>query len=325
MKNFWQKLKKPIIALAPMAGITDSAFRLLCRDLEADVVYSEMTSVDGLYYDSEKTLELLEFNKKEQPVVVQLFGKKPELFGKAAKIVEEAGVSGIDINFGCPARKVVRHGGGVTLMRNLDLCYELVQATTEAVKTPVSVKIRTSIATVDKNSIVTGVDFVKKIKDLPVAALMIHGRSYEQGFQGNMNDINFEMIKEVRNNFNGILLANGGINTPEDASLILEKTGADGIGLARGIYGKPWLFKQIKDYLKTGKYSEPALKEIKKIAIKHAKLLYKTKGEKGMFEIRKHLTWYFKGFDGASEMRKKLVLVTSVKDIEKILKSNHIN
>jgi tRNA-dihydrouridine synthase len=344
MKNFWKKFKKPILALAPMAGITDSAFRLLCKNFGADVVYSEMTSVDGLYYKGKKTMAMLEFNKKEQPFVVQLFGKKPELFSKAAKIVESSGAAGIDINFGCPARKVVAHGGGVTLMRDLNLCYELIQATVEAVEIPVSVKIRTAInlnRTTPSPSLkrrgnddgrttplirgargvkkVTALNFVKKIRDLPVAAVMVHGRSYEQGFKGDINDIDFKMIKEVKKRFKGIVLANGRINSPEDAKILLNKTGADGVGLARGLYGKPWLFKQIKDYLTTGQYSKPNFSEIKKIALKHAKLLYKTKGKKGMFEIRKHLAWYIKGFEGASEMRKKLMLVKSVYEIEKTL------
>jgi tRNA dihydrouridine synthase A len=340
MKNFWQELKKkkePILALAPMAGITDCAFRLLCREFGADVVYSEMTSADGLFFGGQKTLDLLEFNKKEQPLVVQLFGKKPELFGKVAKIVEESGAMGIDINFGCPAKKVVAHGGGVTLMRNLNLCYEIIQATVEAVKIPVSIKVRTSInlnclntppemggsvQNEKKGSVkekVTALDFVEKIKDLNVSALMIHGRSYEYGFAGKIENIDFEMIKNVKDKFNGVVLGNGGINSPEDAKLMLEQTGVDGLGLARALYGKPWLFKQIKEFLQTGKYSEPDFAEIKNTAIRHAELLFETKGEKGMYEIRKHLTWYIKGFDGAVELRKKLVLVNSVEEVRRIL------
>ena len=166
MNNFWQKLEKPILALAPMAGITDSSFRLICKELGADVVYSEMVSADGLHYDSKKTLELLKFNKKELPLVVQLFGKRLEAFPKACEIIEKAGVSGVDINFGCPAKKVVAHGGGVTLMRDLDKCFEIVKVVCESTKLPVSVKLRTSINKINGPGKVTALQFIRKIKKL---------------------------------------------------------------------------------------------------------------------------------------------------------------
>jgi len=310
-KDFWQKLSRPILALAPMAGYTDSAFRLICKKFGADVVYTEMISADALYYDSKKTLKMLEFDKKEKPVVCQLFGKRPEMFAKAVSIVQKAGFDGIDINFGCPARKVVAHGGGVTLMKNLDKCYEIIKTVCEASNLPVSIKIRASI----KN--IQATDLVEKIKDLPVSAIMIHGRSYEKGFSG---AVDFEMIKKVKEKFNGLVLANGGIYTPEDAKQMLEKTKADGIGLARGLWGKPFLFKQIKDFLKNGKYKTWDLKQIKKIALDHAKLMDKTKGERGIREMRKFLLFYFKGFAGASKVRQQLVRVESVGEIESILK-----
>ncbi|HNP75222.1 MAG TPA: tRNA-dihydrouridine synthase family protein, partial [bacterium] len=152
--NFWQKIKKPILALAPMAGVTDSAFRQLCKHYGADVVYTEMVSADGLYYDSKKTLELLKFSKAEKPIVVQLFGKRPATFVKAAAICQAAGFDGLDINFGCPAKKVVAHGGGVTLMRDLNNCRQIVEAVLAGTSLPVSVKIRAGIDEV------TAVDFI---------------------------------------------------------------------------------------------------------------------------------------------------------------------
>ena len=320
MTNFWQKLDKPILALAPMAGITDSAFRQICFEFGANVVYTEMVSVDGLVHDSQKTKDLLSMNKKEGKVVVQIFGKRPELFGEAVKIVQKTGATGIDINFGCPAKKVVAHGGGVTLMRDLNKCFEIVRETCNASKLPVSVKIRASIKNGSKN--VTATQFVKKIMKLPVSAIMIHGRSYEQGFSGDVNDIDFSMIKKVKELVGRkmVVLANGGIKKPEDASLMLAKTKADGIGLAQGVYGKPWLFEQVKKYLNTDKFQEKSLEQIKKVALHHARLNFKTKGERGMFEIRKHLAWYFRGFPDASKWRAKLVRVESVRDVEEILK-----
>jgi tRNA-dihydrouridine synthase B len=322
--NFWEKIKKPILALAPMAGVTDLAFRELCVKCGADVVYTEMVSIDGLYYDSRKTLELLKTSRKDKPVILQLFGKRPELVAKAVAVVEEAGFDGIDINFGCPAKKVVAHEGGVTLLRNLNLVHELVHAVTESASVPVSVKTRISISKKDPlrqaqgdKFRVTVLDFIDKIKDLPVSALMLHGRSYEGGFTA---PIDFEMIKEVKKQFNGIVLGNGNLNTPEDIKEMIDKTGVDGVGLARGIYGKPWLFAQGKQLLKKGKYQEYSLSKIKKVAIEHSKLLYKYKGERGLFEIRKHLTWYFRGFPNASEFRKYLVKVESIDEIKQVLK-----
>jgi nifR3 family TIM-barrel protein len=315
MKNFWLELPKPILAVAPMAGLTDAAFRLLCRKNGADVTYTEMISIDALYYDSRKTMQMIEFDKKEKPVVVQLFGKRPQLVEKAVKIVAEMGFSGIDLNFGCPAKKVVRHGGGVSLLKDLGLCHELVQAVCESTKLPVSVKTRTSIKKGNKD--VTVFDFMDKIKDLKVTTLMLHGRSYEQGFVG---EPNYEVMREVKKIFPGIVLGNGGLNTPEDAKKMLELTGVDGLGLARGLYGKPWLFQLVKDYLEKGEYKNLTFKQIKKIAIDHAKLNYKMLGDHGIVEMRKHLCWYFRGYPQAGKLREKMVRVVTVEDVKDALK-----
>lgn len=320
MKNFWQKLKnkkQPILALAPMAGITDSAFRQLVKNFGADVVYTEMVSADGLFYNSQKTLELLKFKQQERPIIAQLFGKRPECFAEAVKIVEKLGYDGIDINFGCPAKKVVGHGGGISLLKDLDLCYEIVKAACDNTKISVSVKTRTSI-NINKNKKVTAIDFIKKIKDLPVAALMLHGRSYEEGFSG---PIDFNMLKKARDIFSGVFLANGGITKSEDAKIILDQTGADGIALARSLYGRPWLFQEIREYLDNEKYQSFGLPRIKKIAIRHAKLLFEAKGQQGILEMRKHLCFYFRGFYGASDVRQKLVRVEKVDDIRQAIKS----
>ncbi|MFH0856478.1 MAG: tRNA-dihydrouridine synthase [bacterium] len=374
-KNFWLKLKKKehILALAPMAGITDCAFRTLCREMGADVVYTEMVSADALYYDSKKTMELLKISKKEHPVVVQLFGKKPELFKKAAMIAQEAGADGIDINFGCPAKKVVAHNGGVALMRDLALSKKIIEAVLSVVDIPVSVKIRSGIyanrrecESESTRIRITALDFMKNIIDLPIAAVMVHGRTYEQGFSG---EPDYEMIKGVvdllkttpdpslsrRGNIRiipsssrrksllrrgeTVVLGNGGIKTLEDAKIMIEKTGADGLGIAQGVLGRPWLFRDIKEYMVSGEkceYNENTplapLKrgidadltrkktdEIKKIALRHAKLAYKMKGDHGIVEMRKHLLWYVKGWPDAKGLREKLVRVESVEEIKRVL------
>ena len=298
-----------------MAGITDSAFRLLCRKHGADVVYTEMTSIDALYYDAKKTMAMLNRLPGEKPVVLQLFGKRPELVAKAVKIVEKAGFSGIDFNFGCPARKVVRHGGGVTLLKNLNLVHGLLSEACKNTKLPISVKTRISIN--DGKKKITVFDFIEKIKDLPISALMIHGRSYEQGFVG---EVDYEVIKKVKKEFKGIVLGNGNLTTPEKVKEMLNKTGVDGVGIARGVYGKPWIFEQIQEFLKTEKYFTPDLKYIKKIALEHAKYNEKMKGKHGLVEMRKHLCWYFRGFPQASDFRKELVQFKSITELKEIFK-----
>ena len=313
-KNFWRQLKRPILALAPMAGITDSAFREICMRNGCDVAYSEMASVSALFFKPAKTLKLLKFTPSERPYVVQLFGKDPEHFAKAAQIVTtELKPDGIDINFGCPAKKVFGHGSGCALMPQTDLAREIISAVCDNTDLPVSIKIRAGI----KDT--TALHFIESIKDLPFSAVMVHGRTYEGGFSGL---VNFKIVTEIKKIIpDKIVLANGGINTPEDAKDILEKyPSIDGLGIARGSWGKPYLFAQIKEIVKTGKYADYDFIKIKNIALKHADLLWLSKDKTGMLEIRKHLAWYFKGFPNASELRQKLVQSKSVEEIKNILK-----
>ena len=240
-------MNKPILALAPMAGITDSAFREICRKNGADVVYSEMASVSALFFKPGKTLELLKFGKKERPYVIQLFGKDPKHFAKATQIVtKELKPDGIDINFGCPAKKVFGHGSGCALMPQKELAREIISAVCENTDLPVSIKIRAGIKDL------TAIHFIENIKDLPFTAVMVHGRTYEGGFSAVPN---FEIVEKIKKFIpDKIVLANGGINTPEDAKNVLEKYPTlDGLGIARGSWGKPYLFSQIKESVKKGK------------------------------------------------------------------------
>jgi len=354
MKNFWQKLDRPILTLAPMAGFTDSAFRQICRKYGADVVYSEMASVSGLFYNPKKTLELLKFNKKERPYVVQLFGSNPEHFAKATKIItEKIKPDGIDINFGCPVKKVMKTGAGCALMLNYKLARKIIQAVCENTNLPVSIKIRSGVSKAklwESQSFAlekeTAVNFIKKIKDLPFQVVMVHCRTYEQGFSGTPDYSIAEKIKKIIPD--KIVLANGGIMTSEDGAKILKKyTNIDGIGIARGALGRPWIFKEIKSLLKchpersaakskdlirldslpTGRQARGLgmtntydFLKTSEILLEHAKLIYKNKGAQGIKEFRAHIGWYIKGFPGASDLRKKLVQVKNLEEIKKILK-----
>jgi len=315
MTNFWQKLKKPILALAPMAGITDSAFRQICKENGADVVYSEMASASALFFKPQKTLELVRFNKIEHPYVVQLFGKDPEHFAKAAKIItEKIKPDGIDINFGCPAKKVFGHGSGCALMPQKELARKIIMAVCENTNLPVSLKIRAGI---QKH---TAIDFIKSVKDLPFSAVMVHGRTYEGSFHG---EVDFKIVEKVKKFIpDKIVLANGGINTPEDAVKILKKYPLlDGLGIARGAWGRPYIFDEIKSTWTSNVQVKYDFKTTRRIMLRHAQLIWKDKKKLGMFEIRKHLAWYIKGFPGAADLRRQLVKAQSVAEIKKILKT----
>lgn len=318
MNDFWKKMDKPILALAPMAGITDSAFREICKKYGADVTYSEMASVSALFFSPQKTLGLVRFTKRESPYVVQLFGKDPAHFAKAAEIItKKIKPDGIDINFGCPAKKVFGHGSGCALMSQKKLAREIISAVTDNTDLPVSVKIRAGLKDMD------AMKFVENTADLPYSAAMVHGRTYEGNFSG---PVDFKLISEIKKRFpKKIILANGGIYTPEEAVKILNDCPhIDGLGIARGAWGRPFIFQEIKNLLSP---SPPERKHpinynfplIKKIMLEHATLIYKNKGRPGLFEIRKHMCWYIKGFPGAAELRKKLVLTNSLEEIKNAL------
>jgi tRNA-dihydrouridine synthase B len=318
MKNFWKKIKKPILALAPMAGITDAAFRYLCGKFGADIVYSEMVSATAMVYGSEKTWELmksypstgLRTGKKNggAKFVVQLFGDNPEHFAAAVKMIEKKiKPDGFDINFGCPAMKIMKSCAGAKLFQDLEQSRRVIDAVLRATKLPVSVKIRAHAGKI------SALEFMDKMKDLPIAAVMIHGRTLAQGFSGK---VDYGIINRLKKKFKGIVIANGGIHTPEDAEIMLKKTGADGIGIGQGACGRPWIFRelQIKNY-------KLQIKDIFKIALEHAKLMEKFKGKRGILEMRKHLCWYVKGFMNAAELRKEFVKVKTLGDIKKIINS----
>ncbi len=319
MKNIWSNIKKPILALAPMAGYTDSSFRLICLENNADIVYTEMTSVEALWRKNKKTLQMLEFLPKEKNVILQLFGSKPESFKKALEVIHASdnstgshrfarddisSLEGIDINLGCPAYKVTKTGSGAILMDNKKLAREIIQTVLQNTKLPVSIKIRSQV----KNT--SAIEFIEYIKDLNISAVMIHGRSLKQGFAGK---IDFEVIKKVKQLLPNIpVLANGGIHTPEQAKEILEKTNADGIGIARGAWGNPFIFDKIKSLpLFKGEIKRGL---IKKTILQHAK--YFLKYNKNLIPLRKHLLHYFKGQKNASEIRQKIIKVKTLEDLE---------
>lgn len=306
-----------------MEGVTDTAFRQLCKERGADLVYTEFISSDAIGRGARRAQEKMVFDPREQPVVCQIFGRDLAMFADAAQEIERRGFAGIDINFGCPARKVVNSGAGVALLRSPNYARDLIARIIDRVGIPVSIKVRSKIRK-ERREIAPGLaewytalDLVDAIADLPVAAVMVHGRSFEQGHTG---DVDAEMIREVKKHFRGVVLANGGIFTPERAKEMLEETHADGLGIARGAQGNPWIFQRIKDYQETGAYTPPSWETITATMLRHAELAEKAKGPWGILELRKHLAWYVKGFPGASRLRQSLVHVETRAQIEKLLK-----
>lgn len=309
--SFYQNLPRPFLCLAPMAGYTNQPFRQICKTYGADVLCSEMANAVALSYDGKKTLELLRFVEQERPYVVQLFGADPQYFKQAAEVVtERIRPDGIDLNMGCPARKVFKTGAGAALFCDHTRALSIIEETLAGTSLPVSVKIRAGVQDCG------AIEFVEKIKHYPLAALMIHGRTYEQGFTG---EIDSALIRAIKQMVGFPVIANGGITSPEIAQEVLNATGADGLAIGRGALKQPWLFRQIKDCLVTGHYDQPDFAELKKNALRHAELAECSMGRHGILELRKYLLWYFRGFGGAKDFRARLVKVESFRDVETIL------
>jgi nifR3 family TIM-barrel protein len=311
MHNFWTSLKEPFFALAPLSGVTDSAFRRICKGYGADVVYSELSSTTALAYKPEVSLRILRFHETERPYVVQLFGNNPKHFAAAAMLVSrEIKPDGIDINFGCPIPKVFNSGAGAALMTNLPLAKEVIRSVIANTDLPVSIKTRTSVKGVDLLS------FLDYIADLDIKAIMVHGRSYAQRFSG-PNDI--ETTRAVCRSFRGVVLANGGVNTAAQGFELLRETGAGGLGVARGALGNPWIFQQLKAGLSGAENGKPPSGDVFKTAIEHARLASDLKGDRGIIQMRKHLSWYLQQVPGTKKLRQMAVQIKTVQDVAELL------
>lgn len=325
MQFNWKTYNRPIIALAPMAGVTDASYRQLIKKLAPEViVYTEFLSTDAIHYGAAKTMDMLSFDTEaEYPFIVQVFGKDPEHFLSAAKVIEDMGAHGIDINMGCPAAKVVSSCHGSALIKNADLAKRLVDATKKAVNIPVSVKTR-----LGWDSCGDLVSFCNGLVDAGAEALAIHGRTYEGKFKG---EADWDPIYELKKQISVPIIGNGDIRSAEDA---LNRIGnLDGVMVGRGTFGNPWVMKDISEAfalrseeLKVESceliptINKMTFEEKIPLIIEHCELAVKVKGERrGMLEMRKHLASYVRGIDGASEMRSRLVRVESVKDVEAVL------
>lgn len=319
MSFSWAAAARPIVALAPMAGVTDASYRQMIKRIAPDViVYTEFLSTDAIRHGAEKTLNMLHFDPAiERPFIVQLFGRDPENFLRSARVIEELGADGIDINMGCPAARVVSSCHGAVLMRDPDLAARLVEAAAKAVKIPVSVKTR--LGWEEKETLIP---FCKRLVDAGAQLLAVHGRRFCDKFAGKAD---WGPVYELKRSVSVPVVGNGDIKTAEDASARLRNL--DGVMVGRGTFGNPWLMREICDALGKSheKYSETiprpvAFEEKIPWILDHCELAVKFKGErKGMLEMRRHLSSYVKGFDGAREMRERLVRVERLDEVRKIL------
>lgn len=306
-------LKNRLI-LAPMAGVTDLPFRLLCKEQGCGLLYTEMVSAKAIQYKNKNTFSLLEIEPKERPVALQLFGSDPEIMGETVKQLEEGPYDIFDINMGCPVPKVVNNQEGSALMKNPKLAGKIVKAMAEAVKKPVTVKIRKGF---DKEHI-NAVEMAKVLEDAGAAAIAVHGRTREEYYSGTAD---WEIIRQVKDAVSIPVIGNGDIVSPEKAKEILETTKCDAIMIGRGVRGNPWLFQQISEYLETGHYQEkPSAVQVRDMVLKHTRLQLNYKGEYiGIREMRKHVAWYTAGYPYSAALRNKVNAIETIEQLEVLM------
>lgn len=302
------------VILAPMAGVTDLPFRVLCREQGAGCVVTEMVSAKAVLYNNKNTRELLQIDPAERPAAVQLFGSEPDIMAEIAARLEEGPYDYIDVNMGCPVPKIVNNGEGSALMKNPERAKEVLTAMVKAVKKPVTVKFRKGFNDLSVNA----VEFAKMAESCGVAAVAVHGRTREQYYLGKAD---WDIIRQVKEAVRIPVIGNGDIFTPEAAGRMLKETGCDGIMVARGAKGNPWLFGRINHYLDTGEVLPgPSMAEIKAMILRHGRMLVQFKGEGvAMREMRGHMAWYTKGMPHSATLRNEINQVETLEGFVELL------
>lgn len=303
------------VILAPMAGVTDLPFRLLCKEQGAGLLCMEMVSAKAIYYRNKNTEMLMDIDERERPVSLQLFGSDADIMSEMAKKIEERPFDILDINMGCPVPKVAGNGEGSALMKNPELVREIVSKVVKAIEKPVTVKIRKGF----DDAHVNAVEIAKIIEDCGAAAVAVHGRTREQYYSGQAD---WDIIRQVKEAVSIPVIGNGDVTGPESAKKMIEETGVDGIMIGRAARGNPWIFGQIRDYLETGILPEkPSLEEVQKMMLRHAAMQLEYKGEyTGIREMRKHVAWYTAGYPNSAKLRAKINEVESYEELVELLK-----
>ncbi len=306
-------LPNPLI-LAPMAGVTDLPFRLLCREQGAGLVCMEMISAKAVAFRNRNTEKLMQTVPGESPVSLQLFGSDPEVISETAKEIEERPFDILDLNMGCPVPKIVGNGEGSALMKNPKLVEQIVARTVRAVKKPVTVKIRKGF----DDSHVNAVEIARIAEASGAAAVAVHGRTREQYYSGKAD---WEIIRKVKEAVRIPVIGNGDVDSPQQAERLLAETGCDGIMIGRAARGNPWLFHQIRAYLETGVMEpRPGFDEVRQMMLRHARMQIDYKGDyTGIREMRKHISWYTAGYPHSARLRAQINSVESFEELEELI------
>lgn len=298
------------VFLAPMAGVSDKAYRILAHEFFCPLVFTEMVSSMGIHFKNEKTLSMLKTSAKERPLAIQIFGFDSEIIAQTAKYIEALGIADIiDFNMGCPAPKIVKNGAGAALLLDLDKATKIMQQLRRAVKLPLTVKIRLGF---DENHI-CAIEMAKRAEFAGIDAIIVHGRTRAAYYSGRAD---WQKIREVKENVAIPVIANGDIRTIDDLQNVLQITNADGVMIGRAAEGNPWIFKQFITFLKTGAIiPPPTIEERCQVILQHLNMLIEFKGEYiGVREMRKHATWYTRGMKNSATLRTKINQAESKKD-----------
>jgi tRNA-dihydrouridine synthase B len=302
------------LVLGPMAGVTDLPFRLLCKEQGADLIYTEMVSAKGIQYNNKNTEELLLVKEEERPVSLQLFGRDPVILSETAKKIEHRNFDILDINMGCPVPKVVNNGEGSALMKEPKLIGEIVSAVSKAISKPLTIKIRRGFNEAEVNA----VEVARIAEANGAAAIAVHGRTREQYYSGKAD---WEIIRQVKEAVSIPVIGNGDVGTYEDAVRIQKETGCDGVMIARGAQGNPWIFMHIKEAMRNNAAPlKPTIREAVDMMLRHTKLEVMYKGEYvGIREMRKHVAWYTTGYPMAARFRQNVNLIDTYPQLEELL------
>ena len=302
------------LILAPMAGVTDLPFRLLCKEQGCGLMYTEMVSAKAILYKNRNTGPLMEVRSEEEPVALQLFGSDPEIVSDIAAQVEDGPYAFIDINMGCPVPKIVNNGEGSALMKNPKLVEEILTALVKKVKKPVTVKFRKGF----DDDHINAVEIARIAESCGVSAVAVHGRTRTQFYSGKAD---WDIIRRVKEAVSIPVIGNGDVTDAASAEALVEQTGCDGIMIGRGAEGNPWIFKQILHYMETGEtLARPTQHEVKEMMLRHARMQVEYKGGAiGIREMRKHVAWYTAGFPHSAKLRAAINQVESLQALEQML------
>lgn len=302
--------------LAPMAGVTDLPFRVLCKEQGAGLLCMEMVSAKAIQFNNKNTFDLMKIDEREHPVSLQLFGSDPDIISEQAKRIEELPFDILDINMGCPVPKVAGNGEGSALMKNPKLIGEIVEKTAHAISKPLTVKIRKGFT----EDTVNAVEVAKIAEASGAAAIAVHGRTREQYYSGKAD---WDIIRQVKEAVKIPVMGNGDVTTPESAKAMMEQTGCDFVMIGRAVRGNPWIFAQMNHYLKTGEHlPKPTYEEVREMMLRHARMEIEERGEyTGIREMRKHVAWYTTGMPHSAKLRKHLSEMEDYATLENFLQN----